>query len=238
VNILAAALIVLLQAAPAPAAPTLLIELERTACFGTCPVYTVSIAGDGTVHYTGTQFVKIAGTHSWKIDPAAVKALAAEIEKAGFFDMKDEYTALVTDHPTTYTTVTLGGRHKRVKDYFGPPPALKAIEDRIDEVAGVRRYVRGDLLEDALARGDAALVTTLLAGGADARARDDEGVTLVMKAALSGDPATVRAVLAAGGDPTARDLAGRNAADRVRDRLARDPGNPKLAEILRLLIDE
>jgi hypothetical protein len=59
-----------------------------------------------------------------------------------------------------------------------------------------------------------------------------------MQAALSGDPETVRAVLAAGGDPTARDLAGRNAADRVRDMLAREPGNARLAAILRLLTDE
>ncbi len=239
----ASALLVVLQAAPA-AQTSVAISLQRTACFGTCPVYTVRLFDDGLVQYTGGQFVKVAGAQSWHIDPAAVRALATEIEKAGFFDMQDEYSALITDQPTTYVDVTIGRRHKRIKDYYGAPPALKEIEKRIDDVSGVGRYVRGDkdtitdTIDDALARGDAARVKALLAQGADARARDANGVTLVMKAALSGDPETVRAVLTAGGDPTARDLAGRNAADRVRDLLARDPHNPKLAEILRLLTDE
>jgi len=233
--LIAAALAVTLQA---PA--TLAISMQRTACFGTCPVYTVRLFEDGLVQYTGTQFVKVAGTRSWRIDPGAVRALVGEIDKAGFFAMKDEYTAPVTDHATTYVTVVVGARHKSIKDYFNAPPALKEIEQRIDEVSGVLRYVSdvNERLEAAIARGDAAAVTQLLANGADARGRDANGVTLVMKAALAGDPEVVRLVIEAGGDRTARDLGGRNAADRVRDLLARDPRNAKLAAILRLLTDE
>jgi hypothetical protein len=229
----------LLAASQAPPGH-LTVSMQRTACFGTCPVYTVRIYEDGLVEYTGTRFVKLAGAQSWHIEPAAVRALVAEIDKAGFFEMRDEYTAPVTDQPTTYVTVISGGRHKSIKDYFNAPPALEEIEQRIDEVSGVLRYVKGgnEGLDAAIARGDAAAVKQLLANGADPRARDANGVTLVMKAALSGNPETVRVVVAAGGDPTARDLAGRNAADRVRDLLARDPHNQKLAEILRLLTDE
>jgi hypothetical protein len=233
---LLALLLVALQAAPAPQA--IRVTLERTACFGTCPVYSVTVTGDGRVSYVGSQNVRVSGTHTWTIDPAAVAALVAEIEKAGFFAMKDDYTGLITDQPTTYTTLTIGARTKRIKDYFGAPKALKEIEERIDEVSGARKYVRKEAIDEALARGDVASVTRLLSEGVDAKARDANGVTLVMKAALSGDPETVRAVLTAGGDPAARDLAGRNAADRVRDMLARDPGNARLAAILRLLTDE
>jgi hypothetical protein len=237
---LIAVLLGVLQAAPAAVAEPIRITLERTACFGTCPVYTVTIAGDGRVVYEGRQFVGVSGRRQWTIDPAVVQALVDEIGKSGFFEMKDEYTARVTDMPTTYTDVTIGVRHKRIKDYSNAPALLREIEKRIDEVSGVLRYVRDRdaKMDDALARGDASSVKWLLAAGADPRARNADGVTLVMKAAMSGDPETVRVVLGAGGDPTARDLAGRNAADRVRDLMARDPRNPKLAQILRLLTDE
>jgi hypothetical protein len=214
------------------------ISLERTPCFGRCADYVVTLDGDGTVHYTGRQFVRVRGAQTWKVDAAAVHALAREMDTAGFFGWKDAYTSMVTDLPTTYTTLTIGSRTKKIKDYYGAPPALKQIEARIDVVSGVRGYVSIDgkalrdmqakgwrptgddavaWMDEALYSGDADAVKTLLAAGMDAHARDADGVTLVMKAAASGDPDTVRAVLAAGGDPTARDRVGRNAADRARN---------------------
>jgi hypothetical protein len=190
------------------------------------------------VRYEGWQHVRVSGGHTWTIDPAAVQALAREMEKAGFFEMKDAYTMPVTDMPTTYVTLAFGGRSKRIKDYFAGPPALREMQARIDEVSGAKGYVRvsaavirdkqksGWRATDDDARrwmleaawyGDASVVKALVDAGANARAADRDGVTLVMHAAMSGDPETVRVLLAAGGDPTARDRWGRNAADRARD---------------------
>ena len=219
---------------------TPVITLERTACFGVCPVYKVAIQEDGTVQYQGWEHVRVPGAHTWQIDPAAVAALAREMQEAGFFGMKNTYTMPVTDMPTTYTTLTIGGSTKRVKDYMGAPLALSEIEARIDEVSGAKGYVRvsAAVIRDkqqqgwratddearkwmlrATSEGDATVVKALLDAGASARGADGDGVTLVMRAAASGDPATVRALMAAGGDPTARDKWGRNAADRARDGL-------------------
>ena len=229
-----------LHSALAQAQTTPVITLERTACFGVCPVYTVTIQDDGTVQYQGVQHVRVAGVHMWKIEPLAVDALARGMQKAGFFEMKDAYRMPVTDMPTTYTTLTIGGRTKRITDYMGAPQALAEIEARIDEVSGAKGYVRvsAPVIRDrqkggwratddearawmleAARNGDAGVVKALIDAGASARAADGDGVTLVMRAAMSGDPETVRVLLAGGGDPTARDKWGRNAADRARDGL-------------------
>ena len=234
----AAVLLVALGAAPARAQDSVRITLERTACFGICPVYKVTVQDDGSVSYEGWQYVRVPGKHDWKIEPSAVRALARDIEKAGFFDMKDEYTMPVTDLPTTYSSLTIGARSKRIKNYLGAPPALREIEQRIDSVSGAKGYVTvsgaairemqqkgwratgedaSGWMNHAVQNGDAEVVKALIAAGSNARAADANGVTLVMKAASSGDPETVRAVLAGGGDPTARDRSGRNAADRARD---------------------
>ena len=37
------------------------IELERTQCYGPCPVYKLSILRNGEITYNGIQFVKILG---------------------------------------------------------------------------------------------------------------------------------------------------------------------------------
>jgi hypothetical protein len=204
-----------------------------------CPDYKVTIAGDGTVTYDGRQFVRVSGTHTWKIDPAAVAALAAEMQQAGFFDLQDSYEARVTDNPTTWTSLTVGGRTKRIKDYVAGPAALKQIEAKIDEVSGAQGYVSVNgkavaemqkagwrattdegthWLWQAASDGDAPLIRALLSAGADARhVRAEDGVSLVMQAAASGDAESVRALIEAGADPTLRDRSGRNAADRARD---------------------
>jgi len=249
---IAAAFLLAINAAQASAPEDVRIVLSRTGCFGGCPVYTVSVAGNGAVRYDGLNYVRVTGTQKWTIDPAAARALADEIERAGFFQLKDEYTAHGSDFPTTIVTLTRGTRTKTVKDEFGAPPALTEIEARIDRASGARGYVFvnaaaiGDLrkngwraetaegarwMREALLTGDAEVVRALLKAGYNARAADDSGVTLVMQAASSGDAETVRAVLAAGGDPTARDKRGRNAADRARDGLA-DAARPNAGHLV------
>jgi hypothetical protein len=220
-----------------PAEP-LEITLQRTGCFGTCPDYTVTLNGDGTVVYSGRYFVRTPGQHTWKIEASAVQALAREMEAAGFFELQDEYTSRMTDHPTTFTTLKIGSRTKKVKDYVSGPAKLKDIEKKIDEVSGVLKYAAPDRkLVQAIESGDADGVRSLLAAGANVKVADADGVTLVMRAAAAGNAETMRLLLAAGADPTARDRHGRNAADRARDGL--ESGTAKQFDlILRMLTDE
>jgi hypothetical protein len=43
------------------------VTLKRTACYGTCPVYTVSIDGSGLVEYLGEFHVDIPGTQAGSV---------------------------------------------------------------------------------------------------------------------------------------------------------------------------
>ena len=127
------------------------IKLERTACFGTCPVYSVTIDGTGNVIYEGTSHVRVEGRQTDRIPVSRVAALLETAERIGFFDLQDHYqtirnpdgsVTIVTDLPTTFVTITKDGRSKRVEDYIGAPDGLKQLERQIDEAAGTRRWVR------------------------------------------------------------------------------------------------
>ena len=65
------------------------LTLERRPCFGTCPIYTVTIYSDGTVVYKGTRFVDVTGEQTGSIDPETVEQLIAGFEAAGYFDWND-----------------------------------------------------------------------------------------------------------------------------------------------------
>lgn len=126
------------------------ITLERTPCFGGCPVYTVAVSPSGEVSYEGKASVRLLGRASGKIPAQQVDALLGELEKAGYFSMANRYAAseptcgrYSTDSPSAITTVTSRGRTKRIEHDYGcgsAPGALVVLERRIDEILGSGRW--------------------------------------------------------------------------------------------------
>ncbi len=123
----------------------LVASLERTACFGWCPVYKITIFADGTMKYVGTNFVKQAGERTAKLKPAQLAALRAAFADAHYFDLQDDYTRRdVTDNPSTFTSSSDGTRSKTVRHYYGDrsaPAALTKLEDEIDSIVQIDRFI-------------------------------------------------------------------------------------------------
>ena len=137
--------------------PDALIRLQRTSCFGSCPIYTVTIDARGTVTFDGERFVRVVGRKTMQISTSTVATLLARAERIRFFEMRDAYrvienpdgtVGMVTDLPTKFVTVTVNGRTKRVEDYVAAPDSLAEFEREIDAAAGTKRWVFLD--EDAL----------------------------------------------------------------------------------------
>ena len=92
---------------------SVIISLERGPCYGTCPVYRVTIYGDGTVRYDGTNHVRVTGSQAAVIAPERVKALIDEIEWSGYFNLRDDYSEVgVTDQPSAVLYAAVNGRKK------------------------------------------------------------------------------------------------------------------------------
>jgi Domain of unknown function (DUF6438) len=105
------------------------ITLERTECFGSCPNYKVTIDGGGHVKYVGRSWVVQKGERETTVDTEELRALLQRFVHAGFFSLEDQYEQAVTDCATTFLTVRIGERHKRVKNYWSRDPMDFAPED-------------------------------------------------------------------------------------------------------------
>jgi Domain of unknown function (DUF6438) len=126
------------------------ITLERTACFGRCPVYSVAVSTDGTVQYEGKAHVAHVGHASTRVEPSQIRALLSEIDQAGYFSLPERYTAsepacgrYASDSPSVTTSVKLHGATKRVVHDYGcsnAPGALTVLERRIDDVLGSAQW--------------------------------------------------------------------------------------------------
>ena len=125
---------------------TLRIRLDRSGCYGTCPIYSVEIAGDGTVNYLGERFVAVTGGRTAHIDRKVVRALYRAFARADFFWTFDEYRGPVTDFPTFEVTLCFDGRSKRVVDYagksIGMPNEIAELEHAIDAAAGTEKWIK------------------------------------------------------------------------------------------------
>ena len=121
------------------------ISMSRTACYGRCPVYTVTISADGAVAWNGKRFVAVTGKRTRKISKKAVLGLLHRFGEVDFMNidearMKASCKMRATDNPTVGLTVTVAGRSNEISDYhgcMGHPlrKALHGVEDEVQRVA-------------------------------------------------------------------------------------------------------
>jgi hypothetical protein len=150
------------EAAPSPPAPAeAVITLERTSCYGRCPRYSLSIFADGSVVFYAsppTSFTRVTGAARGEITREKMRELEGWFEAADYFSFNDRYRGAAdgcptysTDAATVITSYRKAGRHKQVVHYHGCeyrderlgvyPLTLTRLEEKIDELAGSRRWV-------------------------------------------------------------------------------------------------
>jgi hypothetical protein len=79
------------QSAAAPPRHEHLASIQRTHCYGTCPVYPLTVYRDGVVEYDGWEFVKIQGKATGKLRPEELTALEELFRKHGYLKLADSY---------------------------------------------------------------------------------------------------------------------------------------------------
>ena len=108
--------------------PEKIISLERTACFGSCPIYKIEIFTNGNGTYTGKQFVENLGVINFKISTKKIQEIINYAEDIDFFKMEDRYYEPISDLPTTITII----KEKKIINYSGGPKQLRLLEKLID----------------------------------------------------------------------------------------------------------
>ena len=108
----------------------LIISLQRTACFGTCPIYKIEIFSDGSGIYSGIRFVENIGVTKFNLSETQLNLILTQAEAINFTNMKDEYSEPISDLPTTFIQI----KDKKIRDYTGAPKTLKNLENQIDQL--------------------------------------------------------------------------------------------------------
>lgn len=126
------------------------IRIERTMCYGNCPVYSVTVDKEGNVIFNGEMFVYKSGQHHWKISKKKVEQLNDLIDSFDFKSFKYEPgSGFITDQPSCITTVKYpDGEIKEIDHYYGHimiDDSLTAFEKKIERIIGTKKYVNPKL---------------------------------------------------------------------------------------------
>lgn len=141
--------------------------MERTPCFGNCPVYILTIQPDGKFFFENIKTIKkgLPVTKKEKVEgklsEEKINQLISEIGKADFFALKDSYTGdsgncptIATDNSTVTLSIKSNGKEKTITHYLGCleeikldepwktfPQQLYNLENKIDEIVETKRWL-------------------------------------------------------------------------------------------------
>jgi hypothetical protein len=128
--------------------------LERSVCFGVCPVYTVRVDALGLVQYDGTRCVAVYGHQETQVSQQRLHELITAFRDVDFFALQDVYNQTSYagcafggfDGTVISVTFHVNGMTKTVRDYHGCNPAdiaakLDAFERKVDDLLSTAQWV-------------------------------------------------------------------------------------------------
>jgi hypothetical protein len=123
------------------------VRLSRGSCFGICPVYSITVYGNGGFVYEGTGFVQVQGKRKGRLSPKDTAELFSEI-KTQFFRLKSRY-GNESDLPATTIVVSIQNRRKVVTDFTGTKE-VEHLSELIERLTSVERFISWRLPPDPL----------------------------------------------------------------------------------------
>ena len=111
-----------------------LIIMQRTACYGTCPQYDISIYANGLIRYNGKAFVDRLSCFQAVLNSSIIIDITLYLESINFFQLDTAYISAITDIPSVITEVNFNNKTHKVVDRLNGPKELKKIYSLIDSV--------------------------------------------------------------------------------------------------------
>ena len=118
------------------------VTLQRSTCYGNCPIYTVTVTADGQISFVGHVHVR-AGVARGVATPTQLANIFAAVKQAGLRSMRDSYAGsddgcetVMSDQPGVKITVVNGEGSKTVDFYNGCTGVVAdAVRPRIEQLA-------------------------------------------------------------------------------------------------------
>jgi hypothetical protein len=111
------------------------IEMEKGPCFGSCPIFKLTIYEGGIAAYEGLRFTERVGLHTKQLEMNQYRELLRAFQEANMWSFQNAYKAQIPDLPTVTITYYEEGNSKTVKGKDGRPAKIEELEAMLDKIA-------------------------------------------------------------------------------------------------------
>lgn len=118
-----------------------LMSMEKGACFGSCPVYSLQIDHLGNMVYDGKRFTERSGLHRNKLSKTEFNSLIDQLGKMNFFALPENYRNGIADLPAVTIAHTHRGLSKSVTGKDTRPALLKELQKLLESFAQKEEWI-------------------------------------------------------------------------------------------------
>ena len=110
-----------------------LLQMDKSPCFGYCPVYQLTVFDNGLLSLHAQQNLKDPGTYRYQMTKSELKQFKAQLAKLNLSTYKDEYREPIADAPST-TLTYYSDPIKKIYTNFQYPDLLQKFTDSLDHM--------------------------------------------------------------------------------------------------------
>jgi hypothetical protein len=127
------------------------ISIERSSCYGPCPVYRFTMYSNGEYVWQGRAHVSVVGVVRGRMGARTFAKAMQLLVDSGYLNFNDSYQSraecevIATDNPTVVIVVSNTVRPKTITHYrgcrgFARQEVLTELEDNLDAVFETRKF--------------------------------------------------------------------------------------------------
>lgn len=117
------------------------LKMDKGACFGSCPVYSLEIDHQGNAIYDGKRFTEKSGMYKYKLTKDQFKQVTDQLELMNFFALQDNFKSDVADLPTVTIAHTHRGLKKSISGKDTRPKRVLDLQKILEDIAKSEGWV-------------------------------------------------------------------------------------------------
>jgi len=111
------------------------IVFKKTACFGTCPIYQMTISGNGLATFEGERFTEKIGSYTKQFTKAQTQEIFKDLEGYDWESFEDHYPSQVSDLPSVIFEFRFKKTNKRITVRGEHPATLDVLDNMLSQIA-------------------------------------------------------------------------------------------------------